>query len=257
MFFLKLDMHFTSPEGRVWPANHADTHAYPPHLANLGFTGVALRKTLLAERSLTPLWRVLRGWGPDSLAPAEGMGRLDLVWLWVRHCYDPSEEEEEDDDDEDEEYAGREEDKEKMLQRAKLQRVLDVPPHEIGTAQMERVGEQRVVVDEGILGEMIRMEGTEMGDVMKKSVTPFRTVNAHKGMGVVRKKLIRVDQLVMRESVKRELNLGEVWVKMMVWGWHDGIGRKLPILTEEEMLRLDKGLKLLPRKTGGGEVQRG
>lgn len=162
-----------------------------------------------------------------------------MLRLWVRHCYEPDEEERDDPE------------VEEMRQRAKTMRVLDVPPHELGTAQLERVGQPHVIVDDKILREIIKHEGTEMGEILKKSVTPFKTVNPRAGTEA--KKLIRVDQLVMRESVKRELGLAEFWAKMMVWGWHDGIGRRLPMLTEEQMLRLSKGLPLLPRKARGGQ----
>ncbi|KAM0723860.1 hypothetical protein Q7P37_000850 [Cladosporium fusiforme] len=244
MLFLKIDMHFTDPEGRLWPANHPDPYHYPPQLANKAFVGCSLRKTLFAERSLTPLWRLLRGWSPDPRAPAAPPSRLDMVRLWVRHYYEPDEELREDTED--------------MQIKAKRLSILDVPPHEIGTAQLERVGQPHTLVDEGALREILKHEGTKMGEVLRQALTPFRTVNP--SVREERAKLIRIDQLVMRESVKRELGMAEFWVKMLVWGWHDGVGRRLPILTEEEMLRLDKGLPLLPRKpraaqhAGGGKA---
>ena len=55
-------------------------------------------------------------------------------------------------------------------------------------------------------------------------------------------KLVRVDQLVMREGVRRELGVWEHWVKMMVWGWHDPLGRTLPLCSEGELLRMRNGL---------------
>ena len=96
--FLKIDMHFTDPVGRVHPPNHPDPWRHPPKFANKGFVGSHLRKTLLAERSLTPLWRVLRGWTWDPREPAVEMDRLDIFKLWARHYYHPTEDLEDEDD---------------------------------------------------------------------------------------------------------------------------------------------------------------
>ena len=44
------------------------------------------------------------------------------------------------------------------------------------------------------------------------------------------------------DGVRRELSLWEHWVRMMVWGWYDPVGRRLPLWTEEELYRMMKGL---------------
>jgi hypothetical protein len=223
--FIKIDMHFTHPLGRVNPPNHPDAHRFPPHFARQGFVGAQLRQTLLGERTLTPLWRVLRGWTPDPDEPAIHMDKLDIVKLWVRHYYEPDAD---------------------IEPRTKVLRVLGVPYHELGTTQMERINEPYKTVDEKILAEIIELEDDdEMGELLRKTVDPFRTFEPP-GREVT-KKLLRVDQLVMRESVRREMGLWEHWTRMMVWGWYDPVGRRLPMWTEEELLRMNKGLPLKPR----------
>lgn len=219
-FFLKLDMHFTEPMGRMNPNNHPDTHRFPPRHARKGFVGTQLRQTLLGERSLTPLWRVLRGWTPDPREPAVHMDRLDIVKLWVRHYYKPNPDTD---------------------PKIKALRVMGIPWHELGTAQMERLDRPQETVEEQVLEEMISLEDDEgVGEILKRSVNPFRTV-----VPLVRRvtrKLVRVDQLVMRESVRREMNLWEHWVRMMVWGWCDPVGRTYPIWTDEELYGMRKGI---------------
>jgi hypothetical protein len=159
------------------------------------------------------------------------MDRLDVVKLWVRHYYEPE--------------AGIE-------PRTKKLSVLGVPWHELGTAQMERINEPYKTVDENILAELISCEedDDEMAELLRKTVDPFYTVKPRERK--VAQKLLRVDQLVMRESVRRELSLWEHWVRMMVWGWYDPVGRRLPLWTEEESYRMRKGLPPKPRAARGG-----
>jgi hypothetical protein len=222
--FLKLDMHLTDPIGRISPRNHPDTWRFPPEFAGKGFVGSHLRSTLLAERSLTPLWRVLRGWTWDPKEPAVHMDKLDIVKLWARHYFNPEE---------------RGED---LDPRARNQTVLGIPFSQLGTIQMEGFGQLQYKVDHAVLNEMVSLEeDATWGPVIGASVTPLRPVR----QATKRKpeKLVRVDQLVMREGVRREMGMWEHWVRMMVWGWVDPVGRTLPIWTERDMLRMRKGLR--------------
>jgi hypothetical protein len=222
--FLKIDMHFTDPIGRVHPANHPDTWRYPPNFASKGFVGTHLRQTLLAERSLTPLWRVLRGWTWDPKEPAVHMDKLDVVKLWARHYYHPNENEDED-----------------LGPQIRQQSVLDIPFPQLGTIQTEGFGTLRYDVYGAVLNEMVSLEDDETwGPVLKASATPLRPVKQASKRKPA--KLVRVDQLVMREGVRRELGLWEHWVRMMVWGWHDPLGRTLPLWSEEELMRMRNGL---------------
>ncbi|KAK6435897.1 hypothetical protein LTR95_007913 [Oleoguttula sp. CCFEE 5521] len=81
-FFIKLDMHLTDPIGGTMPANHPDQLRFPNRFARQAFTGKQLRETLLGEKSLTPLWRVVRGWSPDPGQPRVVIDRLDMLKLW-------------------------------------------------------------------------------------------------------------------------------------------------------------------------------
>lgn len=231
-FFIKVDMHFTHPLGRVQHPNHPDTHRFPPRFARQGFVGSSLRQTLLGERTLTPLWRVLRGWTPDPRDPAVYMDKLDIVKLWVRHYYEPDA---------------------NIEPRTKTMTVMGVSWHELGTTQMERVNEPYKTVDEKILAELIAREedDDEIAELLRKTVNPFYTVKPRERKTT--QKMLRVDQLVMRESVRRELSLWEHWVRMMVWGWYDPVGRRLPLWTEEELYRMMKGLPPRPIAPPAGQ----
>lgn len=229
-------MHFTHPLGRINPPNHPDIFRFPPHFTRQGFVGSSLRQTLLGEKSLTPLWRVLRGWTWEPSEPAVHMDKLDILKLWVRHYYKPPAD---------------------MEPRAKMLTVMGLPYHKLGTAQLERVNEPYTIVDEKILAELIAHEGKDdpMSRLLRRTVNPFRTVvpkNRARG------KLIRVDQLVMRESVRREMRLWESWSRMMFWGWYDPVGRKMPLWTSEELYKIRKGLppRDKPNEKKGGELKK-
>ena len=124
---------------------------------------------------------------------------------------------------------------------------------------MERINEPYKTVDEKILTELIAREedDDEMAELLRKTVNPFYTVKPRERK--VTKKLLRVDDLVMRESVRREMGLWEHWVRMMIWGWYDPVGRRLPLWTEEEMYRMMKGLPPKPSapQAGQGDAKKG
>lgn len=277
-FLIKLDMHLTHPLGAVNPPNHPDTFRFPPIFANKGFVGCQLRETLMGERSLTPLWRLLRGWSPDVTKPAVPPDMLDLLKLWVRHHYEPATEEESDDWDEEEGS---------LDPRWKQMDVMDVPWFQIGRAQTERIGEAYRVADDNILRDLLAAEKAESKaedeanktadksstssqsqnpaninttqhsqdaffppSVLRSTVNPMRTVIPPNRRTEI---LLRPDELVMREGVRRELKLWDHWTRMMVWGWFDPAGRPVPILTMEEMMTVRNGRPLFARPPGKGE----
>ncbi|OQO13900.1 hypothetical protein B0A48_00775 [Cryoendolithus antarcticus] len=191
-FFIKLDMHLTDPIGGTMPANHPDQLRFPNHFARQAFTGKQLRETLLGEKSLTPLWRVVRGWSPDPGQPRVVMDRLDMLKLWVRHYYKRPE---------------------GQNQAMKNQKIMGVPWWECGTAGLERVGQPYV-----------KGEGTrERPWVLVKPGEVHRRPDP----------LLRPDQLVMREGVRREMGLHHLWVRMMTWGFYDARGRKIVVRREK------------------------
>ncbi|OQO15189.1 hypothetical protein B0A48_00572 [Cryoendolithus antarcticus] len=191
-FFLKLDMHLTDPIGGTMPANHPDQLRFPNRFARQAFTGKQLRETLLAEKSLTPLWRVVRGWSPDPGQPRVVMDRLDMLKLWVRFYYNRPE---------------------GQNGAMKDQKIMGVPWWECGTGGLERVGQPYV-----------KGEGTE-----EKPWVVVKPGEVHRRPDP----LLRPDQLVMREGVRREMGLHRLWVRMMTWGFYDARGRKIVVRKEK------------------------
>lgn len=131
MFFVKLDMRFTDPVD--------------------GDGETALRELLLGQRSLTSVWKCLRG--------EELTSRLQVLQMWVRYSWQPSE--------------GK-----------RGMSVLGVPAGEVGRGELEGWG----------------MAGDKAGK---------------------RERLLRVDQLVMMESVRRGMRLEKEVMEMMLWGYID------------------------------------
>lgn len=86
-FFLKVDMLFTNPAPDLYPVNHPNQTMYPNRWANGMAVGCSLREMLLAEKSLTPLWRVIRGWAPDGAGDGRPIEHLDILKLWMRHKF--------------------------------------------------------------------------------------------------------------------------------------------------------------------------
>lgn len=159
------------------------------------------------------------------------MDRLDVLKLWARHYFELNGEEDGDGDGED------------IDPKARGQKFLEIPFTQLGTAQLEGPGTLRYSVDGKVLSEVVSLEDDERwGPVLGASVTPLRAARSAAFARRKPGKLIRVDQLVMREGVRRELGMWEHWVGMMVWGWHDPLGRRLPLWTEAELLRMRKGL---------------
>lgn len=92
-FFVKLDMALTNPGMRRFPLNHPNQAKYPNNWAGARPLASALSEKLLAERTLTPLWRVLRNWSwdADTGTPPKPSSDLDMLRLLIRHTayWDP------------------------------------------------------------------------------------------------------------------------------------------------------------------------
>ncbi|MCJ1484014.1 hypothetical protein MMC06_004182 [Schaereria dolodes] len=125
MFFIKLDMRLTDPVD--------------------GNGEVGIRKMLLAQRSLSTLWKVLKR--------REMLTQLEMLQMFVRWKYQPA------------------------IQHRGMS-IAGVPTREIGRGQIE-------------------------------------------GWGSGTKRILRPDELVMREGVKRRMGLGKRYLDMMVWGFID------------------------------------
>ncbi|KXT02258.1 hypothetical protein AC578_5055 [Pseudocercospora eumusae] len=86
-FFLKVDMFFTDPAFAIYWLNHPNQRVWPNRWAHGAALGCNLREKLLSERSLTSLWRVMRGWSPDPAASFRPIRAMDILSLWVRHRF--------------------------------------------------------------------------------------------------------------------------------------------------------------------------
>lgn len=226
-FLLKVDMHFTDPVQPPYPSNHGNTRLYPTKWNAAVFSGVPLRKMLLAERSLTPLWRVLRGWSWDPKQPQMPMTRLEILRLWVRHKYTLPED---------------------APEEAKKQSIMGIPWHEVGTAGFERTGVSfhNLSSDKQVAITHPSIAGGGLSEQQKHQILyPHRRqiILAHEKP---REPLLGPDELVIREGVRRKLGMHKKWAMMMLWGFCGDDGVELPIFTEEEYLRMGKGLHPRP-----------
>ncbi|KAK5709930.1 hypothetical protein LTR17_019318 [Elasticomyces elasticus] len=225
MFFLKVDMAFTDPVGPVYAINgpHTNPLVHLPQWQNTGLVGCSLRALLTAERHFTPLWRVLRGVCPDPDEPMIPIERLDILKLWIRHKYHLPED---------------------TPEHVKHQSIFGVPWHEVGTAGMERTG---IVTHKSADGAP--------KTIINPGLTSLAAQNTHREQQMLyphqkrivlpnvkpREVLLRPDELVMREGIRREMQLHTQWTRMMLWGFFDDLGRNLPVRSEEELLRWSRG----------------
>lgn len=155
LFFIKLDMLYQDPIH-----NHGGEYT--------------MREFLMAERTLTTLWNYLRG--------ADGVTRLDILRLWVRHGYRrpvPS--------------RPMTRDVQAAYDSRRSLPVMGVPPHLVGRWGFECWG----------LGKY---------------------------------PLMRPDQLVLREGVRRRLQLQRFYLIMMAVGYVDGDLDEVPAAKEEEVV---------------------
>ena len=219
LFFLKLDMAFTDPCTPSYPIDHPNFLHHPAKYAGGQPSGVHLRKMLLAERQMTSLWRVLRGWTPDSRDPAIAMTRCDLLRLWIRHKFQWPE---------------------GTSESVKGMKVMDILPHEIGTAGLERTGVAFHDLHDPATNTTTKVP------VMDPSITSRQApLYPHARKLILpntkpREQLLRPDELVMRECIKRQQSMHTKWAEMMLYGFTDKMGKQLPIRSEEEWLRLGK-----------------
>ncbi|KAI7382456.1 hypothetical protein KC336_g18600, partial [Hortaea werneckii] len=63
-----------------------------------------------------------------------------------------------------------------------------------------------------------------------------------------REKLMRPEELMMKEGVRRKMSLHRHWVRMMLWGFCDNLGRNFVEWGEEELVGYLQG------KTPGREL---
>jgi hypothetical protein len=243
-FLLKVDMLFTDPMEPPHPANHPNQHIYPNKYAGGMPSGVPLRKMLLAERHLSSLWRVMRGWSWDGgfgKASDRPMNKLDILRVWIRHKYTPAETIEED---------------------TKKMSIMGIPWHEVGTAGLERTGVAfHDLTDPGTNTVLRTMPivnpaivGTGLTDHQAKQVLYPHRRRIILANEKPREMLLRPDELLIREGIRRRLKMHKQWWKIMFYGFTDSLGRNIIVPTEEVVLRkLREGPDLEKRK---GKQQR-
>lgn len=257
MFLLKVDMLLTDPMAPSHPMAHPNTRVFPPKDAGHSPSGIGLRKLLLAERQMTPLWRAIRGWTPDPMDIARPMTRLDMLRLWIRHKYKPSE---------------------TLPEATRKQDIMGVPWWEVGTAGQERTGVS--------FADASKANGTKVGGERAQSSgqpSASRTAASHPSIvpsgaeslywsqieehtqhhsqahiaysgehtihpsilsrGIRRDPLLRPDELVMREAVRRRLSYHKEWIKWLAWGFCGMDGSEWDVLDEREWLEVLRGRK--------------
>lgn len=221
-FLLKLDMAFTLPNAAAYPAQALP--GVPASWANRIPTGIPLRKLLLSERHLTSLWRVLRGWTWDPSKPRVPLTKLEALRLWVRHKYRIAEE---------------------APAELKEMSVMGIPWWEQGTAGLERTGVAFFTTEAGksvpITHPAIVPQTTRETHLGKQILYPHRRqIQLPRVLEKPREPLLRPDELVLKEGVRRQMSMHQEWVGMMLWGFCDEVGFNWPVFTEEEYLRMDR-----------------
>ncbi|KAI7138848.1 hypothetical protein KC352_g30139 [Hortaea werneckii] len=217
-------MAFTDPAGPVFRTNaqHNNAAAFPRRLDGRGTVGCDLREFLTSERNFTPLWRVLRGWSPDPTLPRIPMNRLDILKLWIRHEYHlPS----------------------RASAHARKQSILGVPWHQIGTASLERTGSALVTIN-GKKTTLIDPGLTSSKDLETHTAQQLLYPHAKRILvpeAKPREKLMRPEELMMKEGVRRKMGLHRHWVRMMLWGFCDKLGRNFVEWGEEELVGFLRG----------------
>ncbi|KAK5162939.1 uncharacterized protein LTR77_011100 [Saxophila tyrrhenica] len=234
-FMLKVDMLLTDPVAPQAPTDHPNKRLYPEKHDLKVLCGADLRKMLLAEKQMTGLWRVIRGWSPDPEDGQREITNLDVLRLWVRHEYRHPQ--------------GTSEKKRRLP-------IMGIPWYEVGMAGMERTGVALAVAmpdkSKAQQGGQPRPQAQQVA-VTHSSVAGSSTISIHHAHAQAhgqaqygtpkmkpRERLFRPDELVMRECFRRGMKMHKKVVKMMAFGFSDVLGREYPVLSEEEIL---KGLR--------------
>lgn len=196
-FFLKVDMLFTDPGFELYPLVPPNQQQVWPHQWAFGMAlGCRLREILFAERSLTPLWRVLRGWTPDPNEGPRPMTRMDVLKLWMRHRFRFR--------------PGMPSDLDRSL------KIMRMPMNSFIDTGFERIR---------------RPESFNTPDSAAVSAPPQTRQPTP---------LLRPDELVMAEAIRRGRDMSTEWLPMMAWGFVDPLHRDIQVRTEAELLKLDK-----------------
>ncbi|KAI7248329.1 hypothetical protein KC335_g18416 [Hortaea werneckii] len=150
------------------------------------------------------------------------MNRLDILKLWIRHEYHlPS----------------------RASAHARKQSILGVPWHQIGTASLERTGSALVTIN-GKKTTLIDPGLTSSKDLETHTAQQLLYPHAKRILvpeAKPREKLMRPEELMMKEGVRRKMGLHRHWVRMMLWGFCDKLGRNFVEWGEEELVGFLRG----------------
>jgi hypothetical protein len=227
-FLLKVDMLFTDPLAPPHPANHPNQRVYPNKYAGGLPSGVPLRKLLLAERHLSSLWRVMRGWSWDAgfgKGSDRPMNKLDILRLWVRHKYTLPEDVEED---------------------TKKMSIMGIPWNQVGTAGLERTGVAFHDLTDPKTNTVLRTVPIVNPAIVGTGLTDHQAdqvLYPHRRRIILpkekpREPLLRLDELLIREGIRRKLKMHKQWWKIMFYGFCDELGRPIKVPTEEVLRKL-------------------
>ncbi|EME42979.1 hypothetical protein DOTSEDRAFT_24975 [Dothistroma septosporum NZE10] len=196
--FLKIDMSFTDPGLEPYSATDLAKLHYPQEWLLGQPVGSALREHLLMERSLTPLWRVIRGWNWNPDEPIRAMTDQDIVKLWMRRkaVLPPD-----------------------APAEVKAQKILG---EEIGA--VPQVGYERVYRPE----DDPNLSPEEKAKAIAALPPPANRYPP--------RPLLTPDDLIMREAVRRQLRQHEWWIPQMLWGFVYPGGRLVPSRTREQLI---------------------
>ena len=231
LFLIKIDMFFGEP----MQAPHSTLETTATGLAHRFPTGTVLRSLLLEHSSLTPLWRVLRGWSWDPRMPRTPMNFLETFKLWVRCIYRT--------------HPGH---------HSSMWPACGVPWWEIGTAMWERSSRALFQMPGGItqmtthpaLGLQFHHGATTVLAAQLRHLhhqiafahsTTLPPAHLTQMPSLPRQRLMRPDYLVLIESVQRNLGMAERFEEMMVWGVSNELGCNIPLLSERYWLSVLRG----------------
>ena len=124
---------------------------------------------------------------------------------------------------------------------------MGIPWYEVGTASLERTGVSFFDLgDKQVPVAHPSIAGADLSDHLKQQLLYPHRRQISLAHEKPREPLLGPDELVVKESVRRRLNMHKKWAMMMFWGFCDGLGMEYPIWTEEEYLRMQKGMPPRP-----------
>jgi hypothetical protein len=169
----------------------------------------------------------MRGWSWDGgfgKGSERAMNKLDILRLWVRHKYTLPE--------------GVEEDTKKMS-------IMGIPWNEVGTAGLERTGVAFYDLTDPKTNIVLRTVPIVNPAIVGTGLTDHQAdqvLYPHRRRIILPKEkprelLLRPDELLIREGIRRKMKMHKQWWKIMFYGFCDELGGPIKVPTEEEVLK--------------------